>query len=449
MTTLMYSQTTHPDDATISPCSRFYETAIKFIVDTPVLHPFTVSDDGAGNTTQILFSSGNLQYCANYSEIQNGQKRSVNHAWRFAPRQFDFVGDADEYVTPNVVGGNVYYDSVVLFGKGLLDPTKDSFYYVKRLCNNNRRNASYQGWIDLLPWGSSVQGKKVHDPCTQHYAPGEKIDLSIEISGNRNKYGVGPSWELPADSIPAGVKGKGSFDTTSGANRYFDWGYNNSIREYRRCTQIRDNQVVHYRDSTMYRPNVWRTPTTAEWKYLLQTRTLAEDPSSLAWSCIELEDTLMIKGAKPKITGILLYPDDFSFVEVGIQTIPTATQATANVLPVPTTVTMSDWELLELAGCIFLPTAYYYNSTNGVVQNDLGMTTGSTAKVCCAYWACTYADQAAITAASLAVVPNTVAMSVSATGDGTAVGTIEAEGFQPRPDGLAVRLVQDFVPKGL
>lgn len=439
---LMFGQTT-PTKSTESPCNRHYETAIKFIVDTPVAHPFTVDANGA----RVLFSSGNLQYCANYSEIQDGVKRSIHNAWRFAPRQFDFVGDAGAATvgaTP-VVGGNVYYDSIVNTGtKSLVVSTRDSLEYASKLCDNNQRGSGYQGWIDLLPWASSCQGSKVHDPLTKHFSPSDLINMNEVVNGLHNQYGVGPSLDLPNDSLCVGALNE-TFDKVSGANRYFDWGFGNGIREFRRCTRlVAEDSVEHYRDSTMYRPGVWRTLTSAEWKYILENRKLLEDNAQLAWSCVSITDTLTINGTNPTITGIVLYPDDFSFTEVGLSLIATGKAGAFT----PTTLAMDEWELLELAGCIFLPSAYYYNSTTREVKNDISTTPG-TPNVCsvmCCYWSSTNTTTAA---APAGIAAHSLAMCLDVTLDATPAAVATAEGTMPRPDGRAVRLVQDFVPKGL
>lgn len=430
---LVFGQTT-PTKGDESPCNRHYEAAIKFLVDTPVLHPFTV-DAASGN--KVLFSSGNLQYCAVYSEIQSdGLKHTVHNAWRFSPRQFDFVGGGN-------LGGNVYYDTVIQEAvKSVVDPNRDSFRYERRLCNNEARSAAYPGWIDLLPWGSSCLGRKVHDPFARHMRPCDVPDYVSVVSASHNTYGIGPSLDLGTttpDSTPAGVL-NASFDTASGLNRYFDWGFGNGIREYRKCTQVRNDSILHYRDSTMYRTGVWRTPTVAEWKYLLETRTLPEDAGKAGWSCITLKDTLAVNAAYPTVTGILLYPDDFSFAEVGVALL---TCGPGSITATPQIVSMSDWELLELAGCIFLPSAFYYDSQNASMSNKDGASQACTTM--CSYWSCTNVETADAPAGKTA---NTLAYCATVTWDGT-TGVAVGDGVFPRPDGYSVRLVQDFVPKGL
>lgn len=73
---------------------------------------FSINSDG----DQIYFSQGNLQY------------RASDNIWRFALRQYDFVGTYNSYGT--VFDGTVKSD-------------------------NWRTSATYSGWIDLFGWGTS------------------------------------------------------------------------------------------------------------------------------------------------------------------------------------------------------------------------------------------------------------------------------------------------------
>ena len=71
------------------------------------------------STKQVFFSQGNLQYQAS------------TNTWRFAVRQYDYVGDATH--------GNVYVEENDVIVK----------------CNNENISSSYSGWIDLFGWGTS------------------------------------------------------------------------------------------------------------------------------------------------------------------------------------------------------------------------------------------------------------------------------------------------------
>lgn len=124
---------------------------------------------------QVRFSQGNLQY-----------KASTN-TWRFAERQYDYVG--------NATLGNVYENGVK--------------------CDNALRSSSYDGWIDLFGWGTSgyLHGATAYQPWsndqdnTHYYAYG---DLQKSLSDGTGKAdwgkantisnGHGSDWHTPAHS---------------------------------------------------------------------------------------------------------------------------------------------------------------------------------------------------------------------------------------------------------
>ena len=126
-------------------CNRYYQSAVKFIVDTPTVHPFTVSESGR----QVTFSAGNLQYCPARDE------------WRFALRQFDRVGNGKSVYAPEglkTAGTNVndnvttvFYDSIDYSTPDLSTPSK--FKEIKGVpCNNLLVSKKYGGWIDVFAW---------------------------------------------------------------------------------------------------------------------------------------------------------------------------------------------------------------------------------------------------------------------------------------------------------
>lgn len=90
--------------------NNFYDVTVKLGSIGALPGKFTINAGGG----QVSFSQGNLQYQAS------------TQTWRFAPNQYDFVGDATV--------GNVYENE-----------TK---------CNNANISNSYTGWIDLFGWGT-------------------------------------------------------------------------------------------------------------------------------------------------------------------------------------------------------------------------------------------------------------------------------------------------------
>ena len=124
---------------------------------------------------QVRFSQGNLQYKAN------------PETWRFAERQYDYVG--------NATLGNVYENGVK--------------------CDNALRSSSYDGWIDLFGWGTSgyPHGATAYLPWsndqddTHYYAYGDSQKSLSDGTGmadwgkaNTISNGHGSDWHTPARS---------------------------------------------------------------------------------------------------------------------------------------------------------------------------------------------------------------------------------------------------------
>ncbi|MBQ2440735.1 MAG: hypothetical protein II502_00910, partial [Paludibacteraceae bacterium] len=165
------------------PCDKVYKTAIRFVVDTPTAHYFSVNPTGG----KVIFSRGNLQYCPGKDE------------WRFALRQFDRCGDGKQAVTPSGLNqtpgyGNttVFYDSIDYSTK---DPTtKSGFREISGIpCNNLLNSKHYNGWIDLFPWATSGHGGKVKDTYACFFYPYEWNYSTINAT--YNEYGYGPSFD--------------------------------------------------------------------------------------------------------------------------------------------------------------------------------------------------------------------------------------------------------------
>lgn len=398
-----------PDE---SPCNTHYEAAIKFVLDTPIVHPFTVSkDETTGKIGKVIFSSGNLQYSPKYQHIvstSNGQRcETVIDVFRFAPRQIDRITNGSDAYPRN---GNVYYDTIIkadvpsVWGG-------DSFYAEKRKCTNVTNTAvyvpygvtaQYHGWIDLFPWGSSCQGKFAQDPGTQQFYP---YQYNTNNTGNTaNPYGIGPSYYADNDTkAPAywkvGDINRNNIDTNSGPSRYFDWGYANIIKEYRNCIEIVNGKPIHTLDSTAYHIGTWRTLTAEEWNYLLFTRKVEFSTNNWSICCVE-DTTLHATGNDKYIRGILLYPDDYNYTLVDAPKIARANIRTENrngtatgTIPCrnyqgkydsysksyTTTyyygydevkVSATDFQRYEGMGCVFLP------ETWNTVNNNLGTMAG-------------------------------------------------------------------------
>ena len=344
-----------PADTAKNACDRHYEAAIKFLIDTPILHPFSVTEN-----TKVIFSRGNLQYCPARDE------------WRFALNQHDRVGNGmqanppagTDYATVNKGITTVFYDSIDYSTK---DATTSSGY--KEIhgvpCNNSLISENYEGWIDLYSWGTSGHGKRVKDAGATYFYP---YELNNENVVSYNVYGFGPSF--------GNGHGPGALtndiDTNSGTNRWFDWGYGNYIREYNPCSHPTTGPLSHARDSTMYLPAVWRTLTGDEWLYLLTKRVVSGNDSAFTYVRLKYGDN-----ATDTVTGLIIYPDDFIFSEADVAILPFGPYS-INEIDADT------WAALERVGCIFLPgsSSRKFNSGNPIIkEQEYGIE--------CAYWSAT------------------------------------------------------------
>ena len=317
-----------PADTAGSPCDRHYMASLKVLVQSPERHPFSINADGG----KVIFSPGNLQYCPARDE------------WRFAVRQFDRVGNGKSLYAPeglqaSGMNGNVttvFYDSIDYSTPDPSTPSK--FKEIKGVpCNNLLVSKSYDGWIDLFPWATSGHGRKVKDSLAIFFHP---YDLNRTDLGNTyNTYGYGPSFN--AGHGPGALSNH--IDTASGTNRFFDWGYLNVIRQFNNCTHG-ENGAIHAKDSTMYRPGVWRTLTSEEWKYLLTTRTVGGNDSAFTYVRLQYTDN-----EADTVSGVLIYPDDFSFSEASVPIMPFGAKYGVTKIDIAT------FAALQEVGVAFLP----------------------------------------------------------------------------------------------
>ena len=148
---------------------------------------FTINANG----DQVYFSQGNLQYQAS------------TNTWRFAENQWDYIGYANSNISP-----------------------------------------TYDGWIDLLGWGTS--GFNHGAACYQPWSTSE------------NYY----------DYYAYGLSNSNLNDQTGQA----DWGYN--------AISNGGNQE-----------NLWRTLTMQEWHYLIKTR---NTPSGIRWAVAKVNNASSI-----------------------------------------------------------------------------------------------------------------------------------------------------------
>ena len=263
---------------------------------------------------------------------------STNNSYTLVSKLYTDAGTSGSSqvfgVNDNVT--TVFYDSIDYSTKD--NTTASGYKEIKGVpCNNLLVSKSYDGWIDLFPWATSGHGRKVKDSLAMFFQP---YDLNRTDLGNTyNTYGYGPSFN--AGHGPGALSNH--IDTASGTNRFFDWGYLNVIRQFNNCTHG-ENGAVHAKDSTMYRPGVWRTLTSEEWKYLLTTRTVGGNDSAFTYVRLQYTDN-----EADTVSGVLIYPDDFSFSEASVPIMPFGAKYGVTKIDIAT------FAALQEVGVAFLP----------------------------------------------------------------------------------------------
>ena len=235
--------------------------------------PFSVSAD-----RQITFSPGNLQYNAALGTHQCADGTTQQGTWRFAEHQWDYVGDEKN--------GNVYQNGIK--------------------CVNTQISDTYNGWIDLLGWGSSgwSEGVKAYQPWA---ANPESDDYCL----------------------------KETSASMTGDYAYADWCVYNEIGDYA--------------------PETWRTLTKDEWHWLFCIRENAEN--------------LFALGTVNGVQGVILLPDGWKTqdgitfnpsTEKGLKWTDSRYDNTAGGDRYNDNVyTTSQWALMESFGAVFLPVTGY------------------------------------------------------------------------------------------
>lgn len=210
------------------------------------------SEFSISETKKVHFTKGNLMY-----QPSTGK-------WRIAHRQYDIVGGYNSKDEPVGLHGTIWENGV--------------------RCRNDNGNhkKSYSGWIDVFAWGTS--GWYGDDP-------GEDPDQtpSWRLTHNDNKKITCNPYEIPNNSDYNFILGTSSTQGFTGDYENADWGIRNNI------------ELGGTKDS------IFRTPTKAEFDYLLTKRT---DALKLrARGCIRIlgnngnPDTI--------INGLILLPDNW------------------------------------------------------------------------------------------------------------------------------------------
>lgn len=180
---------------------------------------------------------------------------------------------------------------------------KFATYQYEYLNTNSNISNQYTGWIDLLGYGTS--GQYVGSP----------------------NYAYFPFISVTTDN---------SYYQSDIAGTVADWGVANS-------------SIIKYGNTTTTRS--WRTLTSAEWTYLLNTRTNAAQKRGIA--CVNGNN------------GLVILPDSWTCPQT-LSFNSSATSYTTN------TYDIDDWDKMEKAGAIFLPAGGSRSATTVANPNVIG-----------------------------------------------------------------------------
>lgn len=223
---------------------------------------------------------------------------------------------------------------------------------------NSNVGSYYTGWIDLFPWGTSG-------------------------------WNSGGSATYEPYAITGTFKPGGSNDADLlGTYANSDWGVYNSAN-------------IYY-GSNPSGLNTWRTLTNDEWNYLLNSRTNAANKKGLA--------------TVGTVHGLVLLPESWTLPSGCSFTAGTGSGYSTN------SYTLEQWDLMESAGAIFLPSA---GKRTGGKEDPRTDPTVSETPGCGYYWSATHANSM-----------NCNAMKFTTSTIAAGVGT-------SRATGCAVRLVRN------
>ena len=160
--------------------NNYYSSAINFDVSrfaAPDVVGFSVAAD-----RRVLFSPGNLQWSATgggttYTTHATADGVGGDGTWRFAPNQWDYIGDVAGNTTP--------------------DPSR----------------STQSDWIDLFRWGTSGY-HDASDPYNTNYFPYNYYKGTVNTT--YNYYGYGPSINMTDPNL-------------TGTSANYDWGVYNAI----------------------------------------------------------------------------------------------------------------------------------------------------------------------------------------------------------------------------
>ena len=185
--------------------------------------------------------------------------------------------------------------------------------------NANIASPSYKGWIDLFGWGTSGwnSGANAYQPR--------------DTSSTYEDYYIGGTSE----------------NDLTGEYANADWGVYNAISNG-------GNQ-----------PGMWRTLTSDEWTYLLETR-------SASTAC-GYDNVRCSKATVGDVYGLIIFPDVYVHPS-GVSTLLNVNVIVneSGVADDTYVLTMNEWDQMQGAGCIFLPTAGIRDGTEVYYDGSYG-----------------------------------------------------------------------------
>ena len=118
----------------------------------------------------------------------------------------------------------------------------------------------------------------------------------------------------------------------------------------------------------------WRTPTTAEWQYLFNSRT-GDKAATVNGTGNRTYTKATINTDGTAVTGIILFPDGGTFAASEFTAVGSPNTADVDFT---TTCTTEQWTALQTKGCVFLPAAGYRSGTSVDFVGDGGYYWSST-----------------------------------------------------------------------
>ena len=202
----------------------------------------------------------------------------------------------------------------------------------------------YDSYRNTIPEGREYSLNSLEESVTGDYTDlfcwtGSDAGSTLTKKGEAYLYGI----FYGASSGTSGYIG-----ATTGATLAHDWG---------------ENPIV-YGEGT-YQANSWRTPTATEWEFVLSSRKLPSTPRIMQGG-----KAMLVKSSTDDTAvayGLIVLPDNYShpygvapFVKFYEQN-NKSYDATANdygqgAVCTENVYTLEEWEKLEGAGCVFLPT---------------------------------------------------------------------------------------------